>query len=82
MRGTRNAARLPRITRRFSRLGQSSRPFEPESSRAIYHLYVIRTDDRDKLIQDLKEDGISTGLHYPIPVHLQNCYRDWGYKNG
>jgi dTDP-4-amino-4,6-dideoxygalactose transaminase len=57
-------------------------PFEPETSRAVYHLYVIRTKDRDGMGELLKSEGVSTGLHYPVPVHLQKCYRDWGYANG
>jgi dTDP-4-amino-4,6-dideoxygalactose transaminase len=57
-------------------------PFEPQTSRGIYHLYVIRTSDRDALAEHLKSKGIATGLHYPLPVHLQNCYREWGYGNG
>lgn len=57
-------------------------PFESERSRAVYHLYVIRSGDRDALAQQLKAQGISTGLHYPLPVHLQKCYRDWGYGPG
>jgi len=57
-------------------------PYEPESSRGIYHLYVIRTKDRDGLAEHLKANGVFTGLHYPLPVHLQNCYREWGYTKG
>ena len=57
-------------------------PFEPETSRAIYHLYVIRTKDRDGLGEHLKSQGVFTGLHYPVPVHLQKCYREWGYGAG
>ena len=57
-------------------------PFEPETSRAIYHLYVIRTRDRDGLGEHLKSQGVYTGLHYPVPVHLQKCYREWGYGPG
>ena len=57
-------------------------PFEPETSRAIDHLYVIRTKDRDGLANHLKSQGVFTGLHYPVPVHLQNCYREWGYTPG
>jgi dTDP-4-amino-4,6-dideoxygalactose transaminase len=47
-----------------------------------YHLYVVRTSDREALASRLNEQGIHTGLHYPLPVHLQNCYRDWGYAKG
>lgn len=57
-------------------------PFEPEISRGIYHLFVIRSSDRDALAEYLKAKGVSTGLHYPLPVHLQKCYRDWGYDKG
>jgi dTDP-4-amino-4,6-dideoxygalactose transaminase len=57
-------------------------PFEPETSRAVHHLYVIRSADRDALAERLKEGGIHTGLHYPLPVHLQACYRSWGYGDG
>lgn len=57
-------------------------PFEPETSRPIHHLYVIRTNDRDGMGEHLKSQGVFTGLHYPVPVHLQNCYRDWGYAVG
>jgi dTDP-4-amino-4,6-dideoxygalactose transaminase len=57
-------------------------PLEPETSRSVYHLYVIRTKDRDGMGEHLKSQGVSTGLHYPVPVHLQECYRAWGYANG
>ena len=42
----------------------------------------FRTRDRDALAEHLKSQGVSTGLHYPLPVHLQKCYRDWGYGAG
>ena len=57
-------------------------PVERENSKSVYHLYVIRTEDRDGLATSLNREGIGTGLHYPLPVHLQNCYRSWGYKAG
>jgi len=57
-------------------------PFEPDYSKAVYHLYVVRSPRRDALADHLKTCGASTGLHYPLPVHLQNCYRDWGYAKG
>jgi dTDP-4-amino-4,6-dideoxygalactose transaminase len=57
-------------------------PYEPQTSKAVYHLYVVRTKDRDQLAEQLKANGISTGLHYPLPVHLQNCYQAWGYHTG
>jgi dTDP-4-amino-4,6-dideoxygalactose transaminase len=57
-------------------------PLEPANSKAIYHLFVIRATDRDALGEHLKAHGIHTGLHYPLPVHLQNCYKAWGYEKG
>ena len=57
-------------------------PYEPEWSRAIYHLYVIRTPDRDGVHQRLSEAGIGTGLHYPVPLHLQSAYSGFGFKKG
>ena len=54
-------------------------PVEPEWSRAVYHLYVIKVSDRDGLAKHLKSKGIDTGLHYPVPVHLQKCYRERGF---
>jgi dTDP-4-amino-4,6-dideoxygalactose transaminase len=57
-------------------------PFEPSWSRAVYHLYVIRSDDRDGMINQLKEVGIGTGIHYPIPLHLQTAYTALKYRQG
>jgi dTDP-4-amino-4,6-dideoxygalactose transaminase len=57
-------------------------PFEPSWSRAVYHLYVVRTDDREGLMDHLKKANIGTGIHYPIPLHLQKAYAVRGYKAG
>ena len=57
-------------------------PFEPSWSRAVYHLYVIRTDDRDGMGAHLKAAGIGTGIHYPIPLHLQKAYAELKYRQG
>jgi dTDP-4-amino-4,6-dideoxygalactose transaminase len=57
-------------------------PYEPPWSRAVYHLYVIRTGNRDGLIQHLKDAHISTGIHYPIPLHLQRAYLSLNYALG
>jgi dTDP-4-amino-4,6-dideoxygalactose transaminase len=58
------------------------RPYEPEWSKAVYHLYVVRTGKREELMNYLKERGIGTGIHYPIPLHLQKAYAAMGYKAG
>ncbi|MGO9863419.1 MAG: DegT/DnrJ/EryC1/StrS family aminotransferase [Terriglobales bacterium] len=57
-------------------------PFEPSWSRAVYHLYVVRVSDREGLMAHLKDVGIGTGIHYPIPLHLQKAYESLGYKAG
>jgi dTDP-4-amino-4,6-dideoxygalactose transaminase len=57
-------------------------PFEPTWSRAVYHLYIVRVDDREGLMDFLKNEGIGTGIHYPIPLHLQRAYRVLNYLPG
>jgi dTDP-4-amino-4,6-dideoxygalactose transaminase len=57
-------------------------PSEPSWSRAVYHLYVVRTDDREGLMDHLKKAGIGTGIHYPIPLHLQKAYASMHYRVG
>jgi len=57
-------------------------PFEPTWSRAVYHLYVVRTDDREGLMAFLKDKGIGAGIHYPIPLHLQKAYKSLDYQQG
>jgi dTDP-4-amino-4,6-dideoxygalactose transaminase len=55
-------------------------PYEPSWSRAVYHLYVVRTENRDSMMNHLKKAGISTGIHYPIPLHLQKAYAFMNYS--
>lgn len=55
---------------------------EPEWSRGVYHLFVVRIRNREKLIEHLKEQGIGTGIHYPIPLHRQNVYSSLNYSPG
>lgn len=57
-------------------------PYEPSWSRAAYHLYVIRTKDRDDMMNHLRNTGIGTGLHYPVPLHLQKAYASLKYGRG
>ena len=57
-------------------------PYEPTWSRAVYHLYVIRSRRRDELRKHLEAEQIGTGLHYPLSLHLQNAYRFLGFKQG
>ena len=57
-------------------------PKEMPYARHVYHLYVIRAQQRDALREVLNNKGIQTGIHYPIPVHLQKAHVDLGYKKG
>ncbi len=57
-------------------------PYEAPYARSVYHLYVIRTHDRETLRTHLAADGVGTGIHYPVPLHLQKAYRDRGFAKG
>jgi dTDP-4-amino-4,6-dideoxygalactose transaminase len=57
-------------------------PQEPSWSKAVYHLYVVRVQNREKLQADLAAAGISTAIHYPIPLHLQTAYKRLGCQVG
>lgn len=57
-------------------------PQEAEWTKGVYHLYVVRVQDREALQTALSEAGIGTGIHYPIPLHLQKAYQHLGYKQG
>lgn len=57
-------------------------PYEPNRSKAVYHLYVIRTSDREGMSEHLKRARIGTGIHYPVPLHLQRAYLSLNYGQG
>jgi dTDP-4-amino-4,6-dideoxygalactose transaminase len=57
-------------------------PVCPEYARAVYHLYVVRVRERDALQKHLAKSGIGTGIHYPVPLHLQQAYRNLQYPTG
>ena len=57
-------------------------PTEPDFAKSVYHLYVVRVKNRDALRKCLGESEIGTGLHYPLPIHLQESYHFLGYKKG
>ncbi|MCP4626867.1 MAG: DegT/DnrJ/EryC1/StrS family aminotransferase [bacterium] len=57
-------------------------PDEAEYAESVYHLYVIRSSKRDDLGVFLKERGVATGIHYPVPIHLHQAYQDLGYAKG
>jgi dTDP-4-amino-4,6-dideoxygalactose transaminase len=81
-----NAARRERAAE-YDRLlegveGAVVRPYEPAWSRAVYHLYVVRVHDRDRMMEHLRQAGIATGIHYPIPLHMQKAYDYLNYRQG
>ncbi len=57
-------------------------PAELEYGTHVWHLYVVQVEERDRVRKLLDERGIGTGLHYPVPLHLQEAYRDMGFGPG
>jgi dTDP-4-amino-4,6-dideoxygalactose transaminase len=57
-------------------------PKEMDYAKHVYHIYAIRTKNRDELIAKLGEKGVNCGIHYPVPIHLQNAYQSLGLKMG
>ena len=57
-------------------------PYVPEYAEPVWHLFAVRTERRDELAQYLADRGISTNKHYPIPMHLQDCYADLNIPKG
>ncbi|MCQ4923222.1 DegT/DnrJ/EryC1/StrS family aminotransferase [Tissierella carlieri] len=57
-------------------------PFEDKDVKHVYHLYILQSEKRAELVSYLSNKGISTGVYYPVPLHLQKAYKDLGYKEG
>ncbi len=57
-------------------------PFVPDYAEPVWHIFGIRCEERDTLEKYLNQAGIMTNKHYPIPIHLQECYKDLGYLQG
>lgn len=68
----------------YSRLleGAVVTPCVKPGIRHTYHLYVVRTTKRESIIRNLEKNGVSYGLYYPLPLHLQAAYKDLGYRKG
>jgi dTDP-4-amino-4,6-dideoxygalactose transaminase len=62
--------------------GSLVRPVESRFAKSVFHLYVVRTKLRDDLQKFLTDAGVGTGIHYPIPIHLQVAYASRGWKRG
>ena len=69
-------------TRLLSSCPEVVPPFVRAESTHVFHLYVVRVQHRERVQKLLKESGIATGIHYPIPLHLQPAYRHLGLKPG
>ncbi len=63
-------------------VGDLMLPRESAQATHVYHLYVVQTGARDELRAHLARAGIQTGIHYPVPIHEQEAYRDLGYRSG
>lgn len=57
-------------------------PYVNEGATHVYHIYLVRTAKRDELMQHLQDAGVSTFIHYPLPPHLQEAYKEFEYKTG
>lgn len=57
-------------------------PTEAGWGKHVYHVYALRVPERDTLVAHLNEAGVGCGIHYPVPVHLQQAYRGLGYRRG
>jgi dTDP-4-amino-4,6-dideoxygalactose transaminase len=57
-------------------------PREASGRRHVYHVFAVRHPQRDRLATELAEHGVATGIHYPVPVHMQPAYSDLGYEPG
>lgn len=56
------------------------KPYVAEYSKHIWHIFALRTEHRNELQKYLLDNGINTTIHYPIPMHLQKAYKEFGYK--
>ncbi len=57
-------------------------PVVKDYNEHVYHMYILQSENREEVIQKLKEAGIATGVYYPVPLHLQKVYKNLGYKEG
>jgi dTDP-4-amino-4,6-dideoxygalactose transaminase len=57
-------------------------PVSIPESKSVYNMYVVQAENREELINKLKDKGISTGVYYPVPIHLQKAYTELEYKEG
>ena len=75
-------ARAAQYSRLFQGIERVVIPFEAHYARHVFHLYAIRVPDRGEIMRSLEAKGIGFGIHYPIPIHLQEAYHGHGYVRG
>ncbi len=78
----RNAERYNRLFKRAGLLDAVTVPYVEEENLHVYNQYVIRVPARDALRAHLQAKGVGSGIYYPMPLHLQRCYKDLGYRRG
>jgi dTDP-4-amino-4,6-dideoxygalactose transaminase len=66
----------------FAEVDEIVTPHEASSGRHIYHIYAVRTPERDDMLRLLAEKNIGCAIHYPVPIHLQDAYQELGYSEG
>ena len=66
----------------FQSIEEVITPEQNTSVRHVYHIYAIRVSNRDQVMHLLAEQGIGSGVHYPVPIHLQEAYRSLRYQPG
>jgi len=71
-----------RYRRLLTGVGDITFQDQAPGSNHVYHLFVVETGRRDELREHLAEAGVQTGVHYPVPIHLQRAYEDLGHKPG
>ncbi len=74
-----NAARYDAMLSDMAEVGS---PQQADWAKSVYHLYVVRVDEREDVMAYLNGQKIGTGIHYPIPLHLQDAYQHLNYKKG
>ena len=57
-------------------------PVIQEENESVYHMYILQSENREAILEKLKEKGVATGVYYPVPLHLQKVYKNLGYKEG
>jgi len=71
-----------RYDERLTHVEGISTPFRASYANPVYHIYAIRTTDRDEVLFAMRQKGVECGIHYPRPIHLQKAYAELGYSLG